>query len=164
MPNPVKLIFQPTHFISMGFGTGLLPFAPGTFGTLAAVPLYWLMRDLLWWHYSIVVLIGLFVGVWVCDATAKALGVHDHQSIVWDEVIGFFITMMVAPVSWMWVLIGFGLFRFFDIAKPWPIKWVDQNVKGGWGIMLDDVAAGLAAAVVIAILRYSGIANWMGVV
>lgn len=161
MPEPEKLIFRPAHFISMGFGSGLMPFAPGTFGTLVAIPLYLLLRELPWWQYGLIVLIFLLLGIWLCHSTAKALGVHDHQSIVWDEVVGYLITMFAAPRHWLWIVIGFGLFRLFDIVKPWPIKWLDRHVHGGLGIMLDDVAAGVAAALVLQSMHFSGVMAWL---
>ena len=154
-----KLIYHPVHFIAMGFGAGLMPVAPGTFGTLIAVPLYLLLSELIWWQYALSVLLCLVLGIWVCQRTATALGVHDHQSIVWDEVVGYLVTMLAAPKHWVWILIGFGLFRLFDIIKPWPIRWLDQHVHGGLGIMLDDVAAGLLAALLISLVQYSAIIN-----
>ena len=88
---------------------------------------------------------GFALGVWICDRTARDLGVHDHPAIVWDEVIGYFVTMITAPPGWVWIVAGFALFRLFDILKPWPIRWIDRHVHGGVGIMLDDVLAGVFA-------------------
>lgn len=140
---------NPIHFLATGFGSGLAPLIPGTIGTLAAVPLYLLMV-----YYSInllfVILLGFIVGIYLCHCTAKDMGVHDHGSIVWDEFIGFWITMLLVPVThWQTVLAGFVLFRFFDMVKPWPINWFDKKVHGGLGIMLDDVVAGLIAMVLL---------------
>ena len=90
-------------------------------------------------------MITALVGIKICNATAKSLGVHDHGAIVWDEFVGFWITMIAAPAGWQWILAGFVLFRFFDIVKPWPINWLDKHVDGGLGIMLDDILAGLMA-------------------
>ncbi len=120
-----------------------MPKAPGTFGTLSAIPLYFLMNDLsLWWYVLITILITL-IGIYLCAYTSKALGVHDHGGIVIDEIAGYLITMIAVPLDWLWVITGFVLFRLFDIFKPWPISWIDKNIQGGFGIMLDDVLAGL---------------------
>jgi phosphatidylglycerophosphatase A len=94
------------------------------------------------------------LGVWCCDACAKNLGVHDHPGIVWDEVVGYLITMIAVPKTLLWVVVGFILFRFFDILKPWPISWIDKHVEGGMGIMLDDVLAAVFALIVIQIALY----------
>ena len=132
--------------LSVGFGSGLSPFAPGTMGTLAAIPPYLLLSRLELLVFIAVLIIGFIVGVYLCDFTSKALGVHDHGGIVWDEFIGFWITMIAVPeVNWQWILAGFLLFRFFDIVKPWPVKLADKRIQGGFGIMIDDVLAGLYA-------------------
>ena len=136
---------DPIQFLALGFGSGLAPKAPGTFGTLAAIPLISLCSDLTYQFYAAIVLVMAIVGVYLCDYTAKAAGVHDHPAIVWDEFVGFFITMFLIPINWQTILVGFLLFRLFDIAKPWPISWLDKNCHGGFGIMIDDVVAGLAA-------------------
>ncbi len=142
---PVRLLLNPVHLLAVGFGSGLSPKAPGTAGTLVAIPLFLLVADLpLIWYMAIVV-IGFLLGIYLCEATSKALGVHDHSGIVWDEIIGFFITMTLVPLTWYWLLAGFLLFRFFDIVKPWPIRQADKNLHGGFGIMFDDVLAGLYA-------------------
>jgi len=133
------------HWLAYGFGSGLLPKAPGTWGTLAAVPLYLLLPPLSLPLYLAITVLAFAVGVWACGRVGEELGVHDHPAIVWDEVVGFFITMTAAPAGWPWLVAGFALFRLFDIWKPWPIGPVDQRVKGGLGVMLDDVLAGLMA-------------------
>ena len=94
------------------------------------------------------------LGFWLCGKTAKDLGVHDHPGIVWDEIVGFLITMYLVPLNWAWILTGFLLFRVFDILKPWPIRLIDQKVEGGIGIMLDDVLAGIYAWTVLQIIIY----------
>ena len=142
---PVHLLKNPLHLLSTGFGSGLAPYAPGTFGTLVAIPLYLLVQPLSLGLYLLITVLAFVVGVYVCQKTATALGVHDHSGIVWDEIVGFFITMIAVPFDWKWILSGFVLFRFFDIVKPWPIRWIDTKVSGGIGIMLDDVVAGLFA-------------------
>ncbi len=99
--------------------------------------------------YLLITIIAFLVGVFLCDKTARALGVHDHSGIVWDEIVGFLITMVAVPLDWRWIVIGFVLFRLFDILKPWPIKWADQRLTGGFGIMFDDVLAGIFALIVL---------------
>ncbi len=134
---------NPVHLLAFGLGSGAAPKAPGTFGTLAAVPLYFLLQPLAPWSYLLVVTAMFFIGVWLCDRTSKDLGVHDHGGIVWDEWVGFLLTLWLAPAGPGWLIGGFVLFRIFDIWKPWPIGWLDRRVGGGWGIMLDDIVAGL---------------------
>ncbi len=140
---------NPIHFLAFGFGSGAMPFAPGTFGTLAALPIYLLMVPLSLWAYLAVVVVMTLLGVWLCHVTSRDLGVHDHGGIVWDEIVGYLITMIAAPPGWQWMVAGFVLFRFFDIIKPWPIGWADRRVHGGLGIMLDDVLAAVLAWVVL---------------
>jgi phosphatidylglycerophosphatase A len=142
---PSSVFRNPIHFLAFGFGSGAAPVAPGTFGTLAAVPLYLLLAQLpLAWYLG--VLIGAFaLGIWLCGRTAADLGVHDHGGIVWDEFVGLWITMVAAPPGWLWLVAGFVLFRLFDIGKPFPIGWLDRRVKGGLGVMLDDAVAGAFA-------------------
>ncbi|MFU8765435.1 MAG: phosphatidylglycerophosphatase A [Haliea sp.] len=142
---------NPIQFLAFGFGSGLSPKAPGTAGTLAAIPLFLLVdaalantaAPLLW--YSLFILVTAGLGIWICDRASKQLGVHDHPGIVWDEFVGYWITLWALPAGWVWVLAGFVAFRIFDILKPWPISWLDRKVKGGFGIMIDDVLAGVMA-------------------
>jgi len=145
---------KPYQLLAFGFGSGLAPKAPGTFGTLAAVPLYLLLQPLPLSLYLLVVAIGFVAGIWICEATSRDLGVHDHGGIVWDEIIGYWVTMSLAPAGWWWLAIGFLLFRFFDILKPWPIGWLDRRVMGGFGIMLDDLVAGLYAASIMFLFEW----------
>ncbi len=140
-----KLLRNPLHLLSLGFGSGLSPFAPGTFGTLVAIPFYLLIAQLTLPYYLALVLLGFGIGVYLCKYTSAALGVHDHSGIVWDEFVGFWITMIAVPVTWQWIVAGFVLFRVFDIVKPWPVRVVDKKMTGGFGIMFDDVLAGLYA-------------------
>ena len=140
-----QLLSRPLHLLAFGFGAGLAPRAPGTVGTLLGVGLYLLLAPLSWWWYLLAVGIAFAGGVWVCGATARDLGVHDHPGIVWDEVVGFLLTMTALPREWLWLVAGFAVFRLLDIVKPWPIKTIDQKVPGGLGIMLDDLIAGALA-------------------
>jgi phosphatidylglycerophosphatase A len=143
--HPASVFRNPVHLLAFGLGSGLAPKAPGTFGTLAAVPLYMALNQLPLAAYALALIVSFGLGIWICDKTAQDLGVHDHGGIVWDEFVGFWITMFVAPPEWYWVVVGFLLFRFFDIVKPFPISWLDKHVKGGLGIMLDDAVAGTFA-------------------
>lgn len=144
-----KVFRNPAYFIAFGFGSGLSPFAPGTFGTLAAIPLYWLLSFFSWPVYFVVTGIAFILGVYVSGIVSRDLGEHDYKGIVWDEVVGYLLTMFLIPKGWLWTLAGFVLFRIFDIWKPWPIAWVDARVKGGMGIMLDDVIAAIPAWVIL---------------
>ena len=133
---------RPHHWLAYGLGAGLLPWTPGTMGTLAAIPLYLLLRPLpLIWYLGALLLLFL-IGVWACGKTAWELQAQDPSAIVWDEILGFLLAMTAAPPGWPWLLAGFVLFRGLDILKPWPIGALDKRVRGGLGIMLDDVAAG----------------------
>ena len=147
-----KVLTSPINFLAFGFGSGLAPFAPGTFGTLAAIPIYLLMQPLSLPIYLVIVAIVSIVGIWICDISSKSLGVHDHSGIVWDEFAGYFVTMIAAPKGWLWIVIGFALFRLFDIWKPWPISFLDKKVGGGFGIMVDDLLAGVFALLCLQLL------------
>ena len=145
---------NPIHLLAFGLGSGAAPKAPGTFGTLAAVPLYLLLQPLANLQYLVLVLLLFLLGIWLCGRTSRDLGVHDHGGIVWDEWVGFLLTMWMAPPGWYWLLAGFCLFRLFDILKPWPIGWLDRRVSGGLGIMLDDVLAGIFGLALIQLAAY----------
>jgi phosphatidylglycerophosphatase A len=154
-PLPPAILRNPVHWPALGFGLGAAPFAPGTVGTLLGIPLYLLLAGLPLTAYVSVVA-GLFLlGIAACRLTARALDVHDHPAIVFDEVIGFLIAMTLAPPGAGWLVAGFALFRLFDIWKPWPIRWVDRRVQGGTGIMLDDALAGLYALVVVQLIAWA---------
>jgi phosphatidylglycerophosphatase A len=146
-------LHSPAGLLAFGFGSGLSRYAPGTVGTVAAVPLAVLLRQLppaLFW----VVLVLLFaLGVAVCGMASRALGRHDPGGIVWDEMVAYCLTVALLPLDWAWWLAAFVLFRAFDILKPWPIRWVERRAGGGLGIMLDDVLAALYAMAVLAGLR-----------
>ena len=137
------------YWTAVGFGTGLAPKAPGTAGTLVGIPLYLVMTDWLWWQYLAGISIAFFVGIWICGEVSRNTGMKDAPFIVWDEIVGYLIAMFAAPDGWIWVSVGFVLFRLFDIWKPWPINIIDRGIRGGLGIMLDDVVAGCYALLFI---------------
>lgn len=142
------------HFLALGFGSGLSPKAPGTMGTLAAIPIVWGLSFFGLSVYIAFLVLGTILGIYICGKTAADIGEHDHGAIVWDEIIGFAITMFLVPAT-LWTLVaGFILFRLFDIIKPWPISWLDRKVHGGTGIMLDDILAGIAAFAILHVLLY----------
>lgn len=142
-PSFQQLLRNPVHFLAFGFGSGLSPKAPGTAGTLVALLLWPMLATMPLTIYLLIVAVASIGGFYLCDKTASDLGVHDHQGIVWDEIAGYWLAMTAVPVTWTWMLAGFVLFRLFDIWKPWPIGWLDKQVGGGVGIMLDDLVAGL---------------------
>ncbi len=144
-PNWKTVLFNPVHFIAFGFGSGLAPKAPGTFGTLVAVPIYFLLEPLNLTNYLTVIVVFTLFSVYIAGKSAQLLGIHDHGGIVIDEICGFFVTMTLAPSGWQWIVAGFALFRLFDIVKPWPINYLDKRVTGGIGIVLDDLMAGIYA-------------------
>jgi phosphatidylglycerophosphatase A len=144
-----QIMTDPVLFLAFGFGSGLAKKAPGTCGTVAAIPVYYLFAQTNSLIYGILTIIATVAGIWICDVAAKKLDEHDFGGIVWDEVAGYLITMWFVPFSWQAMLAGFILFRIFDILKPWPIKWIDQQVHGGLGIMLDDVLAAVFAGLLL---------------
>lgn len=145
---------NPIHLAAVGFGSGLASKAPGTFGTLAAVPIYYFLSFLSLEVYIAVLVISSLLGFWFCHVTSRDMGVHDHKAIVWDEFVGYWITMVTVPFSVQWAIAGFVLFRIFDILKPFPISWLDKKVAGGFGIMIDDIVAGVFAAITLQLLIY----------
>lgn len=144
-----QIIKDPILFLAFGFGSGLSKYMPGTLGTVAAIPLYLALIQGNQWLYLLATLLSIVLGIYLCDQAAKKLQSHDFGGIVWDEIAGFLITLCWLPFSWQSLVAGFVAFRFFDIVKPWPIKWLDQHVEGGFGIMLDDVVAGIFAALLL---------------
>jgi phosphatidylglycerophosphatase A len=146
---PATVWTDPRHFLAFGLGSGCLPFMPGTWGTLMAIPFYLLLQDLTPLVYSVILIISTGVGIYLCEVAERDTGVPDHSGIVWDEFVGFWLTMFLAPKGWPWVVLGFGLFRLFDTVKPWPIRWIDSHVKGGFGVMLDDLLAAIPAWLIL---------------
>jgi len=146
-----QVLTDPVHILAFGFGTGLAPFAPGTVGSLLGVLLAWLTLDL-----GLIAQIGVAIalsvaGIWICGVSARRLGIHDHGGIVWDEIAGMYVTLLVAPFTLTAWILAFLLFRAFDIVKPWPIRDLDHRLGGGLGIMLDDLVAALYAAILLAL-------------
>ena len=146
-----KVLTDPVNFLAFGFGTGLAPVAPGTFGSLPGILLAWLTLDM-----GIYVQLGIATalfssGIWICGESARRIGVHDHGGIVWDEICGMYVTLLLAPATVLGFALGFGLFRLFDIVKPSPIRELDHRLGGGLGIMLDDLIAALYALILLAL-------------
>jgi phosphatidylglycerophosphatase A len=147
--DPKIILRDPVHFLAFGFGSGLSPKAPGTMGTLVSLPFVSALMWLPLWIYLCCILMLSVLGIYLCGESARRLHAHDHPGIVWDEFVGMAITMIAVPFSWLNLLVGFFLFRGFDIFKPWPIREADHRLAGGLGIMLDDVIAGLFACVLL---------------
>lgn len=148
-PDLRFLLAHPAHLIALGFGSGLAPKAPGTVGTLLGLPLFWAISaiapDLP--NQIILIAAAFLLGIWACARTGRALGVADHGGMVWDEIVAFALVLLFTPAGWAWMLAAFGLFRLFDIVKPWPIRLCDARLKNGFGVMFDDLlAAGYAIA------------------
>jgi len=139
---------HPANFLALGAGSGLAPVAPGTFGSLVAVPLVLLFPDSLA-AYTLLLLVLFIAGVWFCEHCTQALGVHDHGAIVFDEWVGYFVALIAVPKTLSTLVIAFVLFRIFDILKPWPIRHIDDSVHGGFGVMIDDVLAGFMACTLL---------------
>ncbi len=147
MANPTFkfLLANPAHFFALGFGSGLAPKAPGTFGTLVGLPLFWLISSYAL-HIQLLIITALFlVGIYLCDVTGKALGVSDHGGIVWDEIVAIMLVLTVTPQHWAGWIVAFLLFRLFDIWKPFPIRQFDAKLKNGFGVMFDDLLAAIYA-------------------
>lgn len=159
--SPGSLLRHPLGFIATGFGSGLSPRAPGTVGTLAALLPWWWLRLLPLPYYLVALVLAFAIGVWAAQWVVTRSGVNDPQVVVWDEFVGVWIALLAAPPGWGWMLAGFVLFRLFDIAKPWPVSWADRRVKGGLGVMLDDVFAGIYALVAMQSAAWA-IARWGG--
>jgi len=149
------LLATPAGWIACGLGSGLAPVAQGTFGSLAAILPWLLLREVSLPLNLLVIVLGFALGVWACGMAGRALGVDDHRALVWDEFVGLWIALLPALLApWWAVVIGFALFRLFDVWKPWPIRVLDRRLKGGLGVMVDDVVAGVFAAVVLGVVRH----------
>ena len=153
-PGLRVLFAHPAHFIALGFGSGLSRWAPGTAGTLAA----WLLFPLLSGNFSeagfLVFLAAAFIlGIFAVGRTGRALGVVDHGAIVWDEIVPFWLVLLMTPAGFLWQLAAFIWFRFFDIVKPQPARWIDGHMKTGFGVMLDDLVAAGYALLVLALFK-----------
>jgi phosphatidylglycerophosphatase A len=154
-PTRGFLLAHPAHFIALGFGTGLSPVAPGTVGTLLAIPLYAVLAEWLAPPALALTIAALFVlGIWACGRTGRALGVADHGGMNWDEIVAFLLVLLLAPAGWGWQAFAFVAFRFFDIVKPPPIRALERTVKGGLGVMFDDAVAAFYALLVLAVAKW----------
>ncbi|NNK97887.1 MAG: phosphatidylglycerophosphatase A [Xanthomonadales bacterium] len=145
---------SPAGLLAFGFGSGLSPVAPGTMGTLVAIPFVFALKGLGETGFWIALVLLFLLGVQLCGRVSQKLGVHDHGGIVWDEMVGYWLAVAFVPLQWEWLLVGFLLFRFFDIVKPWPIRQLDKKVSGGFGIMIDDVVAALFAVILMGVFQY----------
>ncbi len=154
-PSARFMLAHPARFIALGFGTGLSPFAPGTVGTLLGFPIYWSASALLapYGPPAMLALIALMflVGVWACARTGRDLGLADHSGMNWDEIVAFQLVLMLTPAAWQWQAFAFFAFRFFDVVKPPPIRQVDARMKGGLGVMLDDILAAFYTLLAMAV-------------
>ena len=158
-PVPHSVWEKPSHFIAFGFGSGAVPFAPGTFGTLMAIPFYLAMQSLSHnWYLFLVIFITL-ASMWLCDKVTKEIKVHDHSGMCLDEIVGYLVTMYAAPHGVIWIIVGFLLFRLFDIWKPWPIHLVDRYTPGGLGVMVDDLLAAVYAWLSLHIIALFAVAS-----
>lgn len=152
-PGPGFLV-HPAHMLACGFGSGLIPVASGTWGTLAAWPLYLLIKPSFSdGAFALFLLIAFALGSACCQRTGRALGVADHGAIVWDEIVPFWLVLLMTPEGWLWQLAAFFWFRFFDIVKPQPARWIDDRLKHGFGVMLDDLVAAGYTLLVLALFK-----------
>jgi len=148
-----EVVRDPVHWLAFGFGTGLLPIAPGTWASLFTAIVFWIVAPLPTVEFVIVIFLMFILGVWICGESARRIGVHDHGGIVFDEVVGMLLTLTVVSHEPVWIVVAFLLFRVADIWKPWPIRDVDHRMAGGLGIMLDDVLAAFYAALVTFLMQ-----------
>lgn len=151
---PEKIWQNPLYFIAFGFGSGAIPIAPGTFGTLMAIPFYLCIQYLPFFFYISLVIILIIASSMLCQKISRELNIHDHPGMCIDEFVGFFVTMIHAPKGFTWIIIGFLLFRVFDIWKPWPIRYLDEKIHGGFGMIIDDVIAGLFAMTLLQVIVF----------
>lgn len=148
-PVPAAVWQDPRYFVAFGFGSGTISTAPGTMGTIMAIPFYLLLRPLPLYLYIIFVICFIAASAWLCEKLSRDTHTHDHPGMNIDEFAGFFVTMINAPWGWPWILLGFLLFRIFDVLKPWPISYIDKKMTSGLGMILDDVVAGLFGFILI---------------
>ncbi len=153
-PTIKFLLAHPAHFFGLGFGSGLAPKAPGTFGTLVGFPLFWLISNYSFGVQLIIIATLFLVGIYFCDVTGKALGVADHGGIVWDEIVAMMLVLTVTPPYWLSWVVAFLLFRLFDIWKPFPIKQFDAKLKNGFGVMFDDLLAAIYAIISLKLILW----------
>lgn len=159
---PAAVVFKdPVHLLAFGFGSGMSRWAPGTFGSLGALVVYFAIIEFPDWAYLSIVVIMTITGFWICGESARKLGVHDHPGIVWDEWVGMLITLAFAPAGLIWVLVGFILFRIFDILKPFPANFFDKHSEDGVGIVMDDVVAGIYAWFALQLIAWAVAEYWM---
>ena len=151
---PHSIWTNPIHFIACGFGLGTFPFFPGTIATLFAILLCLMLSNFSLLFYCVICVLLFVIGIYCCDVTNKDFGTQDHPAAVFDEIATFPVTLIAIPMTWYFILIAFILFRFFDIVKPGPIRWVDQHVHGGLGVMLDDLLAALATLMLLQLLHF----------
>ncbi|WP_392561592.1 phosphatidylglycerophosphatase A [Orbus sturtevantii] len=146
---------NPVHFLAVGLGSGMSPIMPGTMGSLMAIPLWLLFYQLIPILYWVLIVVAFIFGCFLCQKTSDDTHTHDSGHIVWDEFVGMWITLFFIPhISMLWIVIAFIIFRFFDMVKPWPIRWFDQKVSGGFGIMIDDVIAAIFSSIVVYLLGF----------
>nr|WP_314764932.1 phosphatidylglycerophosphatase A [uncultured Neisseria sp.] len=157
-PDFTWLKQRPLCFLAFGFGSGLAPVAPGTFGTLPALPIAFVLYllDVTGWWLAVLCVVLFFWGVRICSHTERELGIQDYGGIVWDEIVAMLLVLAFVPFKWKWWLAAFVLFRVFDAVKPWPIKWFDARIHGGLGIMLDDIIAAFFTLFVLNAVMWIG--------
>lgn len=152
---PASIWRNPKNFLAVGFGAGASPIMPGTMGTFIGMLFFMTLSEASLWNYLLITLVAFIVGIWLCGSTARDFNEHDHPGIVWDEIVGYLVAMIGLPFSLPWMFAGFFLFRAFDIFKPWPIKFLDNYVKGGFGIMVDDLVAGVYTLIVMQFVAWT---------
>ncbi len=153
-PTAAFMLGHPARFIALGFGAGLAPAAPGTAGTLLAFPLYWLLAQ--WLPEPLLlgaIVLGFLLGIWACERTGRDLGIADHGAMVWDEVVAFLLVLLLTPSGIFWQAFAFLAFRAFDVVKPPPIRHVDRTIKGGFGVMFDDIIAAFYTLLLMAVVK-----------
>lgn len=159
------MLRSPARFIAFGFGAGLAPFAPGTFGTLLALPLFWFLNPRFPPNQFLVLVALLYVlGIWACGRAGRDLGVEDYKGIVWDETVAFLLVLLFTPPILIWQAFAFLLFRLFDIWKPGPIRHIEMRFRGGFGVMIDDLVAAFFTLACLTLFRLFSptIGGWLG--